>query len=183
MNRGTKKRERKEIFFQNNPYCCFCGGEANTETIDHFPSRTIFDGRKWPEGYAFPACENCNKQSKISEMVTSFLFKIFPSPITDEQLREFQIAIDGLMNNRSVIMKELLSCDDPNGFYCGPLTEKELLFFANKLGCALHYKHTEQIISHSGAIVIPDFYTYADLIEGNIPNQLFGLVTDKADIL
>jgi hypothetical protein len=47
---GDSKR-RKNKFLAEHPWCCFCGGSEKATTEDHQPARSLFDGRRWPEGY------------------------------------------------------------------------------------------------------------------------------------
>ena len=53
--------------------CCFCGGLSVATTEDHWPPRSFFRNRAWPEGFVFPACESCNKTSCSSEQVIGLL--------------------------------------------------------------------------------------------------------------
>ena len=69
---GEKKR-RLQRFFADNPNCCFCAGERLATTEDHQPGRVFFKGREWPEGFSFPACEQCNAVSRESERVLGVL--------------------------------------------------------------------------------------------------------------
>ena len=73
---GNKKR-RKEKFLLGHPWCCFCGGNTPSVEWDHFPSRAIFDDRKWPEGFVFPACSPCNSFSRRAESVIAFLSRVY----------------------------------------------------------------------------------------------------------
>lgn len=53
--------------------CCFCGGKVAATTEDHWPPRSFFRNRMWPEGFVFPACDPCNKVSSPSEQVVGLL--------------------------------------------------------------------------------------------------------------
>lgn len=68
-----EKRSRRERFFKEHPYCCFCGGATPATTEDHQPGRIFFRNREWPEGFVFPACQPCNSISRQSEKLLALL--------------------------------------------------------------------------------------------------------------
>lgn len=72
---GASKR-RREAFFQAHPICCFCGNAPAT-TVDHVPARGCFRARVGPEGFEFPACAECNGETRVSEQVFAFLARVF----------------------------------------------------------------------------------------------------------
>jgi hypothetical protein len=72
--------ERKKRFFEQHPRCCFCGGEAAATTQDHWPPRSFFVGRIWPEDHVFPACGPCNSASRVHEMLFAMICRIRFSP-------------------------------------------------------------------------------------------------------
>jgi hypothetical protein len=51
MQSSSRRPSPIEAFKAEHPFCCFCGGQAPTEQIDHVPPCSIFDDRIWPEGY------------------------------------------------------------------------------------------------------------------------------------
>ena len=55
------------MFFDKNQYCCFCGGMERATQEDHVPPKSMFLGRNWPVGYAFPACGQCNNGTAIQD--------------------------------------------------------------------------------------------------------------------
>lgn len=63
---GDKKNKRQH-FLEQHPFCCYCGGKTPATTQDHWPSRELFVRRQWPDGYVFPACEPCNNASSRVE--------------------------------------------------------------------------------------------------------------------
>jgi len=69
---GDRARRRRE-FLKKHPLCCFCGGTTPATTIDHVPSRQLFNNKGWPEGYEFPACELCNGAARDAEQVVAML--------------------------------------------------------------------------------------------------------------
>jgi hypothetical protein len=53
--------------------CAFCGGRIAATTEDHWPPRSFFRDRAWPEGFVFPACDSCNRVSSPAEQVVGLL--------------------------------------------------------------------------------------------------------------
>jgi hypothetical protein len=62
----AKRRElsAKERAFGKSKMCIFCGGTVPADTIEHYPPKSIFSEKKWPDGYVFPACKPCNHGSR-----------------------------------------------------------------------------------------------------------------------
>jgi hypothetical protein len=101
---------RKRLFLAKHPLCCFCGGTEPAVTEDHIPARSFFTERRWPEGFVFPACWNCNaalgwtNRFAIScRAVTPWAASSLPE-INDE----FNAALTALVNNHPGILEELL---------------------------------------------------------------------------
>lgn len=94
-----QRRAKRERFFAENPVCCFCGGEEPTTTVDHVPNRASFPYREGPEGYEFPACDVCQKETRLDEIAFSCMvhFNNHDPHLFDE--RGFARLIDGLRNN------------------------------------------------------------------------------------
>lgn len=73
---GQAKRRRDELL--NNP-CIFCGGKTASNTIDHIPARVFFIDRQWPEGFEFPACDNCNQETRFIELRLALISRLDPT--------------------------------------------------------------------------------------------------------
>ena len=161
-------------FLKENPICIFCGGNTAATTRDHIPPRQLFRDRQWPEGYEFPACEPCNASTRNHEQFVSVLTRFYPDSATPSEQSEFKKSLAGAWNNigqpmetlrpsaRNVRLKlkELGIEKDPNlGTWEYPFlsvasseVRTSLRLFAQKLFCALHYKHTSKIIPNNAAI-------------------------------
>ncbi|MEF7615514.1 hypothetical protein V4F39_16485 [Aquincola sp. MAHUQ-54] len=74
---GAATRYRKK-FLSEHPKCAFCGGNADAKTIEHCPPRAMFQFREWPEGFEFPACENCNLGTDNEDLLVAMLARIDP---------------------------------------------------------------------------------------------------------
>src|SRR5687767_1892195 len=84
---GTSKSFHDK-FIAQHPLCCFCGGHVPATTVDHVPPRTLFRSRKWPEGFIFPACQDCNKATRRDELLVGMLARIFPDSEAPEHKNE-----------------------------------------------------------------------------------------------
>jgi hypothetical protein len=162
-------------FFARNPICCFCGGSEPAVTEVHQPARSIFDERKWPEGYSFPACEKCNQASRVYENVFAVLVRLGPGFIqSDVQLAEVKKLLDAASNNFPGLLQRMTT-NDKRRFYrtegltkptgvafsqinmCAidsDLTQNAVTTILRKLVCALHYKHTGSILPADGKMFI-----------------------------
>ena len=96
---GTQ-RARRQAFFAAHPHCCFCGGQVAATEIDHIPARHLFRRREWPEGYEFPACTPCNRQSALDELVMGAVVRIQVSDLSAEDEREMLEAFAKINNRR-----------------------------------------------------------------------------------
>lgn len=74
---GASTRYRKK-FLLEHPKCAFCGGQENATTIEHCPPRAMFQFRKWPEGFEFPACATCNLGTDDDDLLVAMLARINP---------------------------------------------------------------------------------------------------------
>lgn len=74
---GAATRHRRE-FLKANPRCAFCGGKAEATTIEHCPPRAMFQYRQWPEGFEFPACEDCNHGTGDHDLLIAMLARMDP---------------------------------------------------------------------------------------------------------
>lgn len=160
---------KRKAFFNSHPTCCFCGGNTMATTEDHFPGRAIFEKKIWPEGYVFPACQKCNKESSDDELVVSILARTSENQIkTTNQHKELNKSVETLFRQmpelRSEIKKisrgaEVRKLKDLNIPAWNPQTsnQRKILLipkimmvrasnFGIKLGKALHYKHTGNIV-------------------------------------
>lgn len=74
---GSATRHRK-AFLVVNPVCAFCGGGTPSTTIEHCPPRVMFQHRQWPEGFEFPSCEACNRESTNDDLLIGMLARMDP---------------------------------------------------------------------------------------------------------
>lgn len=74
---GSATRHR-QAFLQANPSCAFCGGGVHATTIEHCPPRAMFQFRRWPEGFEFPACAVCNQGTDDHDLIVALLARMDP---------------------------------------------------------------------------------------------------------
>lgn len=166
---------RLRLFLSNHPLCCYCGGQTPATTQDHFPSRSFFPGRLWPEGYVFPACTSCNSMTAEDEAIVALLARIYPEASSPEEKEE----VTRLMRALSELHPELFASLFPSASSVRRwlrkrgvqlphgMTTKDVPIIsiehprigaavdrvATKLFCSLYYMHTGSIIPHEGGIV------------------------------
>jgi hypothetical protein len=170
---GAKKRRRLDLLGRQ-PLCIFCGGAASASTIDHQPARSFFDAKHAPEGYEFPACEPCNKKSKDHEHVLTARLK---GDGQQDGQREVDFAkyAKAMRNNFPGLLR-VLGPDEKQGFVksrgvfvpVGRAFPLQLPMVTidpkiagaavdgvfRKLMCALHYKHTGNIVPADAEITV-----------------------------
>jgi hypothetical protein len=169
---GEKTRKVK-LLLATQQTCCFCGGVERATTIDHQPSRSIFDRREWPEGYVFPACERCNQQSKHAENVLGLIVRI-NSEREDDPIRrtEFKKFLGAMRNNFPDLLKplsardkrrflkseNLIASDGVASLHMAGISadesERTIEVCLHKICLALHYKHTGNIVPSNGGIYV-----------------------------
>lgn len=167
-------KARRLRFLEKHPYCCFCGGSTSTETEDHIPARSLFDGRQWPEGYVFPACKSCNHQSSSDELLVAWLSRFrISGHWSTEQEQEFERLCkdvqrrhpkiwEGIKEMPRVQSRRLAKDARLERFKTDDLTyavtiPQELMTaverYGIKLAKALHFKQTGRIVPVDSHIV------------------------------
>ncbi len=195
---GSSKK-RKKLFLTHNPICCFCGGNTKAEEPDHIPSRVLFDNRQWPEGYIFPACVQCNRETRHDEQIVAMLSRTYPDPDTPEGIKEMKERIRAVNYNYPDVLAEMQpsirqkrntikkysieipegksSADLPALNFSGPLVNKAVTNFGRKLFLALYYKHTNKILSNNAGIALL-WFSNLQIEHGKLPHDLADLVTN-----
>jgi len=169
-----EQQSRKKRFLAKHPLCCFCGGGTPATTEDHWPSRAIFIGRKWPEGYVFPACGPCNSATRLDEPLMALICRIrFPDIAGDPA--EWHRLLKGIRytmpevaasmamsttEKRAALREKGLELpvgqtykDLPIASIAHPRFHEAAERFAQKLFSSLYYKHTGRILGPHGRII------------------------------
>lgn len=186
---GNQKR-RLQQFLKEHPACCFCGGEQGAETLDHIPSRSVFDNRVWPKGYVFPACISCNQSTVKEEAIVAMLSRFDPtSKDADESsarlIKAFAESYPELARGMVMTANEArrslkkLGLEKPSEIGYGELPLVKLpreidavvRRFGVKLVKALHYKHSGRIVPGDAGI-LTYWHTNAQHMAGKFPDEV-----------
>ena len=194
---GEKNRRLKR-FFAEHPKCCFCAGERTATTEDHQPGRVFFKDREWPEGFSFPACDECNAVSRESERVLAVLihgnaadsdriryqtnlrsvYRDYPDEIdalvTTTREKRHILKAKRLERPRGVALDDLPLIKMPAEFW-----ESHFQMLARKLLLALHYQCFGRPLPRNGAL---SYYvhTNADFAAGDFPAEVLEIATRLA---
>lgn len=165
----SASKAKRQTFFIEHPICCFCGGGSPATTQDHIPGRALFERRIWPEGYLFPACAECNRESSDNELAVALFASMSESKRhSSAQLKELRKRFDAFKRqcpelaqkiktfSRSGEISLLKKKNVPTWNATTGLQRKVMVFpsevlsmcneFGIKLGKALHYLHTKTIV-------------------------------------
>lgn len=194
-NKGRIKRRNR--FFEEHPYCCFCGGGVRATTIDHVPSKQFFTGKHRPAGLEFPACGPCNRETAGDEQVAALISRLYPDSTTEHEKQDIARIMNAVQRHRPEVLQEMWPSPDQvrsaravsNKFpgatgvlsVNGPHVNKSIETFGVKLFCALHYHHTGRALPLAGGIAIR-WYSNVDAVEGKIPDSMFKLMGDPVTL-
>jgi hypothetical protein len=180
----------EETVLADHPHCCFCGGDAKSIEPDHQPGRVFFKDRRWPEGFVFPACERCNRVSRVSEDLVSLLTSHFDDEGNRERYRKR--AASARLNHPALISSLNMTSNERRraARRIGVLPEAGQTYASmpiaridpaqwiphfrivgKKLALALHYQAFGQPLPQNGAILL-SFSTNADLHIDHDLNEL-----------
>lgn len=202
FRRRRRRSERKTEFLKTNPTCCFCGGEVPSVTIDHVPARSFFHERKWPEGYEFPACKECNEATRLDELLFSFLTRVFPDPEAPDETNLLPELFKSIRNNFPGVLQQLQpSARDvrnwlrdtgtvlPRGMSLSdvpilksdhPILRSAVRRTATKIALALYFKHSGKILPKDGLIGIA-FFTNTTFKPDSFSDEFFNALSGMPD--
>lgn len=169
------KTKRLHAFLTKHPVCCYCGGQVTATTQDHFPPRSLFHFRQWPEGYVFPACVRCNNATSADEMLVSMIARARPSnaeQAASDELAKIMRAVaekfpdvhksmipnanqvkGWLRKNNFVLPYGMTTADVPILSLKHPEITTAIHLFSTKLFCSLYYMHTGQVLPLTGGVI------------------------------
>lgn len=164
------KRRRKDAFFAEHPKCCYCGGILDATTVDHWPSRALFSRREWPEGYAFPACFQCNNESSDLEGLFAVICRL-GSKVKQEDEENQRLQLGALSRHPEAYNSLFISADEkrqrarkygieepldggwdsiPMVALDHPTVQRAMHLCSQKLLLSLHYKHSTCALDSRG---------------------------------
>jgi hypothetical protein len=156
-------------------------------TIDHVPPLIMFRQRYRPKGLEFPSCRSCNEGTKHGDLVAAMLSRVYPDAKTDKERDEFKKLLRSINNNIPGLLQEMCvgKAGQKLALYRvpvhvdgnflrtdGPLVSSHMQTFATKLGFALFYELTNQIVPKGGGVAARWFSNY-ERLEGKFPQTIF----------
>ena len=94
-----RARDRTKRFLVEHPICCFCGGATPASTRDHIPNRACFPRKEGPEGFEFPACDDCQARLRIEEQFFAFFCRMSDRDNANYDKETSRKLISGIANN------------------------------------------------------------------------------------
>jgi hypothetical protein len=203
---AVARSAKLKVFLKLHPYCCFCGGLAAAENIDHVPARSIFNNRQWPESYEFPACKRCNRATSGDEEVIAILSRLALSEQDNSsaELDRFRRLLRSMRERRPELLAEMwvdsrgardplrernfvlpggrMYRDLPLIAVNGPLVQNAVRSFARKLGLALHYKHTGSAVPRTGALWMR-WWTNWSVQDDAIPSSILTVAPELPEVI
>ena len=173
-----QRTNRLQQFLQRHPWCCYCGGTAAAETEDHWPPRAAFFGRRWPDGFVFPACTHCNHFTSNHEALFALVCTMRPakegftpresarlSKAVRAQRRrhpEAMQSIDMTANAKRQVFRSNGWQLKPGGTYhdvpllniSHPRFRESIELCARKLLLSLYYRHIGHPVPRTGSAVM-----------------------------
>lgn len=185
---GTLTRTQRMLASQ--PHCIFCGGLTPASTVEHMPSRVLFDGKQRPRGLEFPSCQPCQESTRKAETVFAVLSRFYPDPSTNTRRAEFKKLLLAAERHNPGLLVEMdtdqlghlqrlgnviPSLPSWNFLHVGgPICTSSVSAFAVKLGLALHYEVTRRIVPKGGVAVVARF-SNIDAFTGDMPKEALAL--------
>lgn len=163
----------------------------------------MFRGRAWPEGYEFPSCVGCNRSTREDERIVALLARITFDDPTDAEVAEFEQLVRAVSVRQPAVIDAMTqsTANDcrrwlrqrglrlPRGASTAdfPLVRLDTRVddavrrFGGRLGRALHYLHTGQILPVDGEVIVA-WYTNANLIDGSFPTEVLDVLPGRPSI-
>lgn len=175
MSESKQRERRKQRFLAKHSRCCFCGGARASSTVDHVPARICFKNKIGPEGFEFPACETCNSESSLSELVSALYVRMIDADINNLDAKDIVKILGGLDNNARHLIPALeTSANEIRRHYRDTglqrplgmlLSETPVLHlplgvndhisvFAKKLLYAIYFKESGDILDNAHGIIL-----------------------------
>lgn len=186
MARGVKHK----AILAEHPFCIYCGGEEPATSIDHMPNKGMFPKDR-QSGLEFPCCYSCNQSSKWFEDIVSFVGSVQfdNSEATDDH---FETKLKHLSKTQPEVLSEFWPTrrmEQSAGAYlfmdtdesCGALnlsgkrTAQAILLYGAKLGMALHWEKTGQILQKHQKVEVSAF-SNIQALENEIPTEILELL-------
>ena len=151
------------------------------------PPIVMFDKRQRPRGLEFASCETCNVGTKHADLLAALVGRSTPEshpyqPLDDE----WENLCKAINNNIPGALEEMIG--DPNSAattkakelvgdgsevirLSGPIVSSMMTAFCIKVGLALHYEVTRNVLAPHGGISVRWFSNH-DAMAGKIPEGM-----------
>jgi hypothetical protein len=181
-------KNKLQRFLLEHPKCAFCGGMAPATTREHCPPRSMFENRHWPEGFEFPACEQCNAGSSNDDLLIAFLSRLDPINKNRNVDGKFEGIVKqaerqhpGLLENMQPSANEARRMNREIGIQLEPgQTHQEknrgikiprqvheaVSVFARKLAKAVYYIETKAIFPNEGCLLL-NWFSNSQLLQND----------------
>jgi hypothetical protein len=164
------------------PFCAFCGGHAETTSVEHMPSRILFDDKWRPRGLEFPSCQPCQNSTRGIEPIMGMITRVFPAPETKSQIDAFRQLVHSAERNNPGILAEM-NVDQvsvlnrigtaayklPNWNFVklgGPIINAAIEAFSRKMAMALHFELTGNIVPMGAQLFVAQYSNFDAVIDG-----------------
>lgn len=180
-------KKRKERLADGSALCIFCGGQRVATTEEHCPPRALFREKKWPEGYVFPACEECNGGTSDDDLMVAFLAQLSEAGNAHKKTaglmyqvkRQFPGFIEGMFQRSTAEARRLgrkvrLRPGPGETYRELPVVKlpeeahKSVSVLARKLTKAIYFKQTQSIFPTDGGIMFQWFTNAQKMEHGRI---------------
>lgn len=171
---------------EKSPVCVLCAGRNPTETTDHIPPKSIFSLKMRPRGLEFPACRACNQGSKLDDLIIGWFSRMYPDPADDAEAGELRKLTKSVSRKVPGLLSEMKTTFNQKKRFrrqvpdrwkekhplnvSGPILNEAILCFGGKMGLALHFEKTGNIVPQTGRAVVRWFSNYQALT-GGIPKD------------
>jgi hypothetical protein len=191
----------RQQFFAINPTCIFCGGSEPAKTIEHCPPKAMFDQKQWPEGYEFPACEECNCGSSDQDLIIAWMARIDYTDMSAEGDTQTTGLLKAVHNQNPKLIKKLLPSAleakrtnrelgikpapgkthaEAGVVNITPEMKTAVHTFSKKLTKAVYRMHTQKIFPADGCLMLGwftnvEFVKESGFIPFNVMNDIAGI--------
>lgn len=188
--RQRKKRMRlSRQQRRDHPRCVYCGGDAAAEQVDHVPPKAMFAMKRRPEGLEFSACAACHKGTRNIDAVAALTARAWPNLSSEDEREELQSLMHGVLRNVPVVRDELARGFGTNGAVPDDIagvvgrdvvvmdfTVRRTILdaFGARIGMALYYKLTGQVLSEAGGVWVRTYSNVENIRGEALPPELDG---------
>ncbi|MDX8501665.1 hypothetical protein RFM99_25025 [Mesorhizobium sp. VK4C] len=191
MGEAKQRKTFSQRIREDQPFCIFCGGGTPSETVEHYPPRSIFDGKHRRRGMEFGACKECNEASREADLVVAMLSRMMPDTRTEAGRAEVQRLINSALRIPgfskevhperdqlgTLIRYRDIAAQLPTWKFLridGPIVARSMTIFGSKLGLALHRATTGRILSTTGVIAV-QWYSNLQVYQDALPKEFLAM--------